>query len=103
MVHSAPAELLEQLVSVASAFDDDRTLGMALARIGKWITDLGEAGPGGVGELTAEALKQLLVDTDAPDGRITHLRPVLRMSGTPPYWERPPVPLGFHSPAWPAR
>jgi putative membrane-bound dehydrogenase-like protein len=30
-----PAALLEQLVSVASAFDDDRTLGMALARIGR--------------------------------------------------------------------
>ncbi|MEX2112351.1 MAG: c-type cytochrome, partial [Pirellulales bacterium] len=30
-----PAELLEQLVSVASAFEDDRTLGMALARIGR--------------------------------------------------------------------
>ncbi len=30
-----PAELLEQLVSVASALEDDRTLGMALARIGR--------------------------------------------------------------------
>jgi putative membrane-bound dehydrogenase-like protein len=30
-----PAELLEQLVGVASAFDDNRTLGMALARIGR--------------------------------------------------------------------
>jgi putative membrane-bound dehydrogenase-like protein len=30
-----PAELLEPLVGMASALDDDRTLGMALARIGK--------------------------------------------------------------------
>jgi putative membrane-bound dehydrogenase-like protein len=30
-----PAELLEQLVGLASAFDDERTLGAALARIGK--------------------------------------------------------------------
>jgi len=76
---------------------------VALARIGKWITDLGEVGPGAADDLPSELLKELLVETDAPDGRITHLRPVLRMSGTPPYWERPPVPLGYHSPAWPAR
>ncbi len=30
-----PGEFLEQLVSLASAFDDDRTLGVALAKIGK--------------------------------------------------------------------
>ena len=76
---------------------------VALARVGKWITDLGAVGPGGVEELRSDLLQDLLTESDAPDGRITHLRPVLRMSKTPPRWERPPVPLGFHSPAWPAR
>jgi crotonobetainyl-CoA:carnitine CoA-transferase CaiB-like acyl-CoA transferase len=76
---------------------------VALARVGKWITDLGEAGPGGADELPDETLDRLLVETEAPDGRITHLRPVLAMSLTPPRWERPPVPLGFHPPAWPER
>ena len=75
----------------------------ALARVGKWIADLGEAGPGGAGELSDETLKHLLVETGAPEGRITHLRPVLAMSATPPRWDRPPVPLGYHPPAWPAR
>jgi crotonobetainyl-CoA:carnitine CoA-transferase CaiB-like acyl-CoA transferase len=76
---------------------------IALARVGKWIMDLGEAGPGGSEELPSNILQDLLTDTEAPDGRITHLRPVLGMSLTPPRWERPPVPLGTHPPVWPAR
>ncbi|MGH8747045.1 MAG: CoA transferase, partial [Burkholderiales bacterium] len=75
---------------------------VALARVGKWITDLGKAGPGGADELSTEALQNLLMQTAAPGGRITHLRPVLEMSRTPPRWDRPPVPLGYHPPAWPA-
>ena len=76
---------------------------VALARVGKWITDLGKVGPGGAEELPPEILQDLLTESEAPDGRITHLRPVLRMSETPPYWERPPVPLGTHPPVWPSR
>ena len=76
---------------------------VALARVGKWIADLGEAAAGGADELPDEMLKRLLTDTEAPDGRITHLRPVLEMSETPPRWDRPPVPLGYHAPQWPPR
>jgi len=76
---------------------------VALARVGKWIVDLGEVASGGADELPDEMLKDLLVETEAPDGRITHLRPVLGMSLTPPRWERPPVPLGYHPPVWPDR
>jgi hypothetical protein len=39
----------------------------------------------------------------APDGRIRFLRPVLELSETPPYWSRPPVPLGHHAAEWPPR
>jgi hypothetical protein len=28
---------------------------------------------------------------------------VLRLSETPPRWDRPSVPLGHHEPVWPAR
>ncbi len=76
---------------------------VALARVGKWITDLGAVAPGAANELTPEALNDLLTETDAPDGRITHLRPVLQMSETSPRWERPPVPLGYHRAQWPPR
>jgi len=76
---------------------------VALARTGKWITDLGEAPAGGTDELAPEALTNLLMETTAPDGHITHLRPVLEMSETPPRWDRPPVPLGHHAAQWPPR
>jgi crotonobetainyl-CoA:carnitine CoA-transferase CaiB-like acyl-CoA transferase len=46
-------------------------------------------------------LRQLLGEMEAPDGTIRYLRPVIRLSETPPYWSRPPVPLGTHAPAWP--
>ena len=76
---------------------------VALARVGKWIGDLGRAPAGGSDELPPEVLTNLLTETSAPDGRITHLRPVLEMSATPPRWDRPPVPLGYHPPEWPPR
>jgi hypothetical protein len=76
---------------------------VALARVGKWIDDLGRAPAGGSDELAPEMLSNLLTETTAPDARITHLRPVLEMSATPPRWDRPPVPLGYHPPQWPPR
>jgi crotonobetainyl-CoA:carnitine CoA-transferase CaiB-like acyl-CoA transferase len=76
---------------------------VALARVGKWITDLGEVAAGGTDELPEDILNPLLVETQAPDGRITHLRPVLEMPATPPRWERPPAPLGYHPAQWPPR
>ncbi|MGE5128013.1 MAG: CoA transferase, partial [Sphingomonadaceae bacterium] len=76
---------------------------VALARVGKWIDDLGRAAAGGADELPQEVLTNLLMETPAPDGRITHLRPVLEMSATPTRWDRPPVPLGYHPPEWPPR
>ena len=40
--------------------------------------------------------------SDTPSGRLRHLKPVVQMSETPPYWARPSVPLGYHPPVWPA-
>jgi hypothetical protein len=76
---------------------------VALARVGKWIVDLGQVGGfNNLPEDLPEAeLLQLLGEMEAPDGTICYLRPVIRLSETPPYWSRPPVPLGTHAPAWP--
>ena len=75
---------------------------VALARVGKWIVDLGEAG--GFGSMPEDLpdaeLAPLLGEMEAPDGRIRYLRPVIRLSETPPHWSRPPVPLGYHPPSW---
>jgi len=74
---------------------------VSLARTGKWIVDRGvfEGFASVAPELPAEELKNLIIQT----GKFSHLKPVLGLSETPPYWERPPVPLGTHKPEWPAR
>jgi crotonobetainyl-CoA:carnitine CoA-transferase CaiB-like acyl-CoA transferase len=77
----------------------------SLARTGKWIVDRGffDDFASVPKDLEPEELKKLLVETKAPQGLIQHLKPVLGLSETPPYWERPPVPLGTHPAAWPMR
>jgi crotonobetainyl-CoA:carnitine CoA-transferase CaiB-like acyl-CoA transferase len=71
---------------------------VGLARTGKWIVDRGMVEAGSVPELDPAGLT---TETASPAGRIGHLRPVVRLSETPPYWARPPVPLGHHRPQWP--
>jgi crotonobetainyl-CoA:carnitine CoA-transferase CaiB-like acyl-CoA transferase len=74
---------------------------VSLARTGKWIVDRGiiDNFASVPVELPREELQKLIMQT----GKFSHLRPVLELSETPPYWERPPVPLGTHPPEWPKR
>lgn len=75
---------------------------VALARVGKWIVERGEASSyeGLPQELPEAELGALMAEMDAPDGRIRYLKPVLGLSETQPYFARPPVPLGYHRPEW---
>ncbi len=75
---------------------------VALARVGKWIVERGTVeGYGNLpDELPETELAALFGEIDAPDGRIRYLKPVLGLSETPPYFARPPVPLGYHQPSW---
>jgi len=79
---------------------------ISLAQVGKWIVDLGEvpadAARAAPAEFTAAELERWSMVTDTPSGRLRHLRPVVQLSETPPYWARPSVPLGYHQPVWPA-
>ena len=79
----------------------------SLAGSGHWIRQHGLLDPPQYEhlptELPADELQSLLTQHDAPDGRITHLAPVVQMSETPARWARPAVPRGFHPPAWPDR
>ncbi|MDH5212172.1 MAG: CoA transferase, partial [Betaproteobacteria bacterium] len=65
-------------------------------RTGKWIVDRGTVDAAGAVEPAASTM-----ETPSPAGRITHLKPVVQLSETPPFWARPPVPLGHHRPVWP--
>jgi crotonobetainyl-CoA:carnitine CoA-transferase CaiB-like acyl-CoA transferase len=75
---------------------------VALARVGQWIVDRGEVSSyqGLPDDLPEAELRPLMAEMDAPDGRIRYLKPVLELSETPPYFARPPVPLGYHQPVW---
>lgn len=78
---------------------------VSLARTGKWIVDRGLVDDFSCvpKELEPEELKMLLTETRAPQGLIQHLKPVLRLSETQPWWERPPVPLGASAAEWSKR
>ena len=69
---------------------------VSLARTGKWIVDRGMVDPSAAVEPKGETM-----ETKSPAGVITHLKPVVQMSETSPFWARPPVPLGYHKAEWP--
>jgi crotonobetainyl-CoA:carnitine CoA-transferase CaiB-like acyl-CoA transferase len=78
---------------------------VSLARTAKWIVDRGffEGFRELPEDLPREELQALVEERDSPYGRIRHLRPVLHLSETKPFWARPPVPLGSSAAAWPDR
>jgi CoA-transferase family III len=79
----------------------------SLAGSGHWIREHGLLDAGKYehlpSEFPADELQSFLMEHDAPDGRITHLAPVVKLAETPARWTRPAVPRGFHPPAWPSR
>lgn len=80
---------------------------ISLAQVGKWIVDLGEVPAASLKDVPAEfgeeELERWSTVSETPSGRLRHLKPVVQMSETAPYWARPSVPLGYHRPVWPAR
>jgi crotonobetainyl-CoA:carnitine CoA-transferase CaiB-like acyl-CoA transferase len=78
---------------------------VSLATTGRWIVDCGtfaaEHFSGLAADLPEAEIAPLCTEVDAPDGRIRYLAPIVRMSETPPRWDRPPVPLGTHQAVWP--
>ncbi len=80
---------------------------VSLARTGQWIVERGLLEPAAIAgvpeEFPVDEIAKLSTTVDAPDGKIRHLKPAVHMSETPPYWARPPVPLGYHRPEWPPR
>jgi crotonobetainyl-CoA:carnitine CoA-transferase CaiB-like acyl-CoA transferase len=75
---------------------------VSLAQTGRWVDALGRVDGRGIPDLTLDSVEDLLADVDTTFGRLRHVLPAARLSETPAFWSRPPVPLGTHSPAWPA-
>lgn len=80
---------------------------ISLAQVGRWLVDLGEVPTASLAsvpdEFDADELARWSMTTETPGGPLRHLRPVARMSETPPHWARPSVPLGHHPPVWPVQ
>jgi hypothetical protein len=80
---------------------------ISLVQVGKWIVDHGEvptaALQGVPAEFTPDELERWSTVTETPTGLLRHLKPVVQLSETPPYWVRPSVPLRYHKPEWPLR
>jgi crotonobetainyl-CoA:carnitine CoA-transferase CaiB-like acyl-CoA transferase len=79
---------------------------ISLAQVGRWLVERGqvpEADLKGVPkEFTPAELERWTMTSNTPAGRLQHLGPVVRLSETPPRWDRPTVPLGYHQPVWPS-
>jgi hypothetical protein len=52
-------------------------------------------------ELPDGEIARLCGEVVGPAGRIRHLKPVVELSETPPFWALPPVPLNHDPPIWP--
>jgi crotonobetainyl-CoA:carnitine CoA-transferase CaiB-like acyl-CoA transferase len=78
---------------------------LSLAQTGHWINNLGRIGgkeaAQAIPDPTVYSIPDLLTETDTHWGKLTHMRPVLGLSETPPKWELPPIPLGSSQSAWP--
>jgi crotonobetainyl-CoA:carnitine CoA-transferase CaiB-like acyl-CoA transferase len=78
---------------------------ISLAQVGKWIVDLGEVPaavlPGVPAEFATEEIERWSTVTATPLGPLRHLKPIVQMSETPPFWARPAAPLAHDRPAWP--
>jgi crotonobetainyl-CoA:carnitine CoA-transferase CaiB-like acyl-CoA transferase len=74
---------------------------VGLAPTAHWIRNLGRLADGlAAADPSRSDVTDRLEETESGFGRLTVVRDAVRMSLTPPSWERPSVPLGTHSPNW---
>lgn len=75
---------------------------VSLAQTAHWFKELGRVENFSDCQIpTQEQIKNLLTQTDTAFGKLRHLLPVLKMSETPPFLDKPAVPLGADLPEWP--
>ena len=80
---------------------------ISLAQTGQWLVNRGQVPEAEIKdmpkEFTPAELERWITASETPMGRLHHLGPVVNLSETPPRWDRPSVPLGYHDPVWPDR
>ena len=77
---------------------------ISLAQVGRWLVERGQVPidelKDVIKEFTPAELERWSMVSNTPVGKLRHLAPVLRLSETPPRWDKPTVPLGYHQPVW---
>lgn len=75
---------------------------VSLAQTAHWLRNLGRLPEGfSTPNPSQEDVSDRLEEVASGFGRLTAVRHAVRMSATPPRWDRPSVPLGTHPAAWP--
>jgi crotonobetainyl-CoA:carnitine CoA-transferase CaiB-like acyl-CoA transferase len=78
-------------------------VGVALARTGRWIWQLGHVENGFSCRLPSrDEVADLLEESASPFGLLRAVRHAAQLSATPAGWARPTAPLGTHPPVWPS-
>jgi len=77
---------------------------VSLAQTAYWLDNLGRVADEMAArqsiEPTDQDIQDLLATSETPWGPLTHLKPLIGLSQTPPRWDRPVVPLGTHPAVW---
>lgn len=74
---------------------------VSLCQSGMFIYRQGDVGYQQPGmDLSEAELDELLVESQSASGKLRHLGPVLRMSETQPFWDKPTPVLGGDKPQW---
>ena len=53
-------------------------------------------------DLSSDELDAIMVETETGQGPLKHMAPILKLSETPPFWDKPTPLLGSSQPAWAA-
>ena len=77
---------------------------LSLAQTGKWLNELGRNNTENLYLYSPHPEKFNIVgelmQTKSEFGIIEHIKPAILLNKTPPYWDKPPVPLGTNEPKW---
>jgi crotonobetainyl-CoA:carnitine CoA-transferase CaiB-like acyl-CoA transferase len=77
---------------------------VSLAQTGRWLWNLGRVADGLVTEdLKGETIKPFVEEIPSGFGPLRSVTHAAILSKTPAFWARPAMPLGSHTPQWPAR